>query len=125
MKILYQLTWYVSPQSAVLFINFAEETELEALSLENIASKMGNVSKDLTQQEHIPKFLESLPMSKKSSEISEIKKIKTRGQRDNDLCSAVKKGCLTASNHHYVFTKMNRVIKAKKYYQTKNYSFDK
>ena len=65
---------------------------------------MGNVSKDLTEEEHIAKFLESLPMSKKSSETLEIK---TRGQSDNDLWSAVRKRCLT-SNHHDVFTKINR-----------------
>ena len=79
-----------SPQSAVLLcIDSEEETELEAFSLEKIASKMDNVSKDLTQEEHIVKFLESLPLSKKSSEILEIK---TRGQNDNDLWSAVRKG---------------------------------
>ena len=49
------------------------------------------LSKDLTQDEHIAKFLGSLPLSKKSSEIL---KIKTRGQSDNDLWSAVRKGCL-------------------------------
>ena len=67
-----------------------------------------NISKDLTPDEHIAKFLKSLPLSKKSSEILEIK---TRGQSDNDLWSAVRKGHLTASNHHDIFTKMNRVIK--------------
>ena len=69
---------------------------------------MDNISKDLTQDEHIVKFLESLPLSKKSSEYLEIK---TRGQSDDDLWSAVRKGRLTASNHHDIFTKMNRVIK--------------
>ena len=69
---------------------------------------MDNISKDLTQEEHIAKFLESLPLSKKNSEILEIK---TRGQSDNNLWSAVRKGCLTASNHHDIFTKMNWVIK--------------
>ena len=64
--------------------------------------------KKLTQEEHIAKFLESFPLSKKSSEILEIK---TRGQSDNDLWSAVRKGHLTASNHRDIFTKMNRVIK--------------
>ena len=99
----------VSSQSAVLLcIHSEEETELEALPLENIASKMDNISKDLTQYEHISKFLESLLLSKKSSEILEIK---TRGPSDNDLWSAERKGCLTTSNHHGIFTKMNRVIK--------------
>ena len=99
----------VSPQSAVLLcIHSEEETELEAFSLDNIASKMDNVSKDLTQEEHIAKFLESSPLSKKCFEILEIK---TRGQSDNDLWSAVRKGYLTASKHHDIFTKLNRVIK--------------
>ena len=99
----------VSPQSAVLLcIHSEEEAELEAFSLENIDSKMDNISKDLTQDEHIAKFLESLPLSKKNSEILEIE---TRGQSDNNLGSAVKKGRLTASHHHEIFTKMNRVIK--------------
>ena len=78
----------VSPQSGVLFcIQFEEETKLDAFSLENIAYKMGNVSKDLTQEEHIAKFLESLPLSKKTSEILEIK---TRGQSENYLWSALR-----------------------------------
>ena len=47
-------------------------------------------------------------MSKKSSEILGIK---TRGQSDNDLWRAVRKGYLTASKHHDIFTKLNRVIK--------------
>ena len=99
----------VSPQSAVLLcIHSEEETVLEAFSLENIASKIDNITKDLTPDEQIAKFLESLPLSKKSSNILEIK---TRGQSDNDLWSAVRKGRLTASNHHDIFTKMNRVIK--------------
>ena len=60
----------VSPQSAVLScIHSEEEIELEEFSLENIASKRDNISNDLTQDEHIVKFLESLPLSKKSSEI--------------------------------------------------------
>ena len=63
-------------------IHSEEETELEAFSLENSASKMDDVSKNLTQEEDIAKFLESLPLYKKSPEILEIK---TRGQRDNDL----------------------------------------
>ena len=105
----YNKLHYVSPQSAVLLcIHSEEETELEAFSLENIASKMDNISKDSTQDEQITKFLESLPLSKKSSEILEIK---TRGQSDNDLWSAVRKGRLTVSNNHGIFTKMNRVIK--------------
>ena len=91
-----------------LCLHSEKETELEAFSLENIVSKMDNISKDLNQEEHIAKFLESLPLSKKSSEILEIK---ARGQSDNDLWSAVRKGRLTASNHHDIFTKMNRVIK--------------
>ena len=73
----------------MLCIRSEEETELEAFSLENIASKMDNISKDLIQEEDITKFLESLHLSKRSSEILEIK---TRGQYDNDLWSAVKKG---------------------------------
>ena len=98
----------ISPQSTVLLcIHPEEETELEAFSLENIASKMDDISKDLTQDEHIAKFLESLRLSKKSSEILEIK---TRGQSDN-LWNGVRKGHLTVSNHHHIFTKMNRVIK--------------
>ena len=60
--------------------------------LKNIASKMGNASKDLTPEKHIAKFLGSLPVSKKSSESLEIK---TRGQSDNDLWSVVRKGRLT------------------------------
>ena len=73
----------VNQQSAVLLcIHSKEETELEAFLLENIASKMGNASKDLTQEKYIAKFLGSLPVSKKSSESLEIK---TRGQSDNDL----------------------------------------
>ena len=92
----------------MLCIHSEEEAELEAFSLENIDSKMDNISKDLTQDEHIAKFLESLPLSKKNSEILEIE---TRGQSDNNLGSAVKKGRLTASHHHEIFTKMNRVIK--------------
>ena len=40
---------YVSPQYAVLLcIPSEEETELEPFSLDNIASKMDNVSEDLT-----------------------------------------------------------------------------
>ena len=78
----------VSPQSGVLLcIHFEEETKLDAFSLENIAYKMGNVSKDLTQEEHIAKFLESLPLSKKNFEILEIK---TRGQSENYLWSALR-----------------------------------
>ena len=42
---------------------------------------MDNISKDLIQDEHITKFLESLPLSKKSFEILEIK---TKGQSDNN-----------------------------------------
>ena len=50
----------VSPQSAVLLCSHSEEeTELEAFSLENTASKMSNISKD-TQDEHITKFLKPL-----------------------------------------------------------------
>ena len=75
----------ISPQSAVLLcIHSEEEPELEAFSLENVAIKMNNISKNLTQDEHIAKFLESLPLSKN---ISEILKIKTRRQSDNDLWS--------------------------------------
>ena len=100
---------HVGPQSAVLLcIHSEEETELEVFSLENIASKMDNISKDLTQDEHIAKFSESLPLSKKSSEILEIK---TRGQSEKDSWSAVRKGHLTTSNHQDIFTKKNRVIK--------------
>ena len=69
---------------------------------------MDNISKDLTQDEHIAKFSESLPLSKKSSEILEIK---TRGQSEKDSWSAVRKGHLTTSNHQDIFTKKNRVIK--------------
>ena len=99
----------VNPQSAVLLcIHSEEETDLEAFLLENIASKMDNISKDLTQDEHIAKFSESLPLSKKSSEILEIK---TRGQSEKDSWSAVRKGHLTTSNHQDIFTKKNRVIK--------------
>ena len=59
----YNKLYDVSPQTAVLLsIHSEEETELEAFSLKNIASKMGNTSKDLTQEEHIAKFLESLPV---------------------------------------------------------------
>ena len=89
--------------------------QLEAFSLENIASKMDNISKDLTQDEHIAKFLESLPLSKKTSEILEIK---TRGQ-------SVRKGRLTASEHHDIFTKMNRVIKTTSIIKPKTTSLDK
>ena len=40
--------YMVSPQSAFLLCIHSEEgTELEAFSLENIASKMDNISKDL------------------------------------------------------------------------------
>ena len=80
---------HVGPQSAVLLcIHSEEETELEVFSLENIASKMDNISKDSTQDEHITKCLEFLTLSKKSSQILEIK---TRGQSDNNLWSVVRK----------------------------------
>ena len=82
------------------------ETELEAFSIENIASKLNNRSKDLTQEKDIAKFLESLLLSKKSPE--------KREQSDNGLWSAVTKGRLTAANHHDIFTKNNLVIKNNK-----------
>ena len=103
----------VNQQSAVLScIHSKKETELEAFLLENIASKMSNASKDLTQEKHIAKFLGSLPVSRKSSESLEIK---TRGQSDNDLWSVVRKGRLTISNYHDVFTEIDRVIKKTNY----------
>ena len=114
----------VSLQSAVLLcINSEEETVLEAFSLENIASKIDNISKNLTEDEQITKFLESLPLSRKSSEIL---KIKTRGQSDNDLWSAVRKGCLyNCFKPSWHFHQDELGNKNNRFYQTKNYSFDK
>ena len=54
-------------------IHTEEETELEAILLENITSKMTNVSKDLAQEEHFAKFLEFLPMSKKCLKFYKLK----------------------------------------------------
>ena len=62
------------------------------------------------------KFLESLPIS--SSQAIALEK-STRGQSSNQLWVLARKGCLTASNHHEVFTKINTVIHKKSIIKSK------
>ena len=78
---------------------------------------MDNVSKDLRQKEHIAKYLESVPISKKRSEILEIK---LRRQNDNEERKTLNRFKPPWRFHQYKSGNKNN-----KYYQTKNYSFNK
>ena len=68
----------------------------------------------LSPQEKIAKFVQNIHSSKNTETSTVIFWVeeKTRGQSTNYLSFESRKGRLTASNHHAIFTKVNTIVRS-------------
>lgn len=110
---LYNELYQVSPESVLFkYIPMAHDynDEDSYISVVEFAQQpLFNNSND-SSDEKISKFLDSLPIT---SYHAITVKIKTWEQSSNQLWVLTRKGRITASNHHEVFTKVNTTIHRK------------
>ena len=64
---------------------------------------------ELESDERISKYLELLASYKN---IASKLELKTRGQSSNEIWLEARKGCLTASDHHTIYTKVNSIVRS-------------
>ena len=109
-SVLFENLHEVTPESAIfLCIPVHDSTaDMESFILQNVANQVIEDPGNDTNDKKISRFLQSLPVSSQGIKLIEKK---TRGQAENDLWMNLRKGRLTGSNHHDIYTKMHSIIK--------------
>ena len=83
--------------------------DVESFILQNVANQVIEDPGNDANDKKISRFLESLPVSSQGIKLIEKK---TRGQAENHLWMNLRRGRLTGSSHHDIYTKIHSIIKA-------------